>query len=492
MPSKTDIIASLTAAPAPERLRELDGVAEILEVRADLVPDLPAGRLRQDFGGRLLYTLRSREEGGEGSSDASARRRKLVAAAREFDLVDLEHRDLEEETLGAIPPEQRLISWHGRPESPEELGDAARDSLSIPAWRYKLVTFVEQSGPDRWPLILLKQSARDDLIAFAAGETGTWTRLVAPHLGSPAVFASGHGPPAAAGQLTVERLIHDYRWPLAGPLRWLFGVVGNPVLESLSPYIHNRALRALDLPGLYLPFHVKHFGEFWLEVVEEGGFTEAGCSLRGLSVTAPSKRIAMAVAGATSPLVELIRSANTLVFRDGVWEADSTDAEGVLGPLRHHGISVRGRRCAVLGAGGAGRAAAYAVSSAGAEVVLYNRGQKRREEAVEALGLPCEPWEDLDPERFDLIVHATPLGRKRGDPLPCDPARLADDVVAIDLVYVRGHSTPWIRAVRECGGVGIDGHEVLLHQAVPQFAAMTGREMPADLVVELLAEMEAS
>ena len=94
-------------------------------------------------------------------------------------------------------------------------------------------------------------------------------------------------------------------------------------------------------------------------------------------MTAPDKLIAIAVAGATSPVSERIGSANTLVRRQGVWEADSTDPEGVLGPLRRREIVVRGRRAAVLGAGGAGRVAAWALSEAGAEVTLFNRSAGR-------------------------------------------------------------------------------------------------------------------
>ncbi len=240
-----------------------------------------------------------------------------------------------------------------------------------------------------------------------------------------------------------------------------------------------------------MPFHAENFGEFWLEFVEEGGLPEADASLRALSVTAPYKRVALAVAGAASPLAEKIRSANTLVCHDGVWEADSTDADGVLGPLLRRHLALRGMAAAVLGAGGAGRAAAHALAQAGLEVTLFNRGDERRKRAASDLELPCLRWEEFDASRFGLVVHATPLGRDPEDPLPCDPAGLPADGIGLDLVYRRGGPTPWVSALRDCGRVGIDGREVLLHQAIPQFAAMTGREMPSELVAELLEEMEA-
>ncbi len=489
MPQTTDLIASLTTAPDEDRLRELAGLADLLEIRGDLVADLDPHWLREHFSGRLLYTYRSVEEGGRGADGGEERHARLIAAQAVYDLVDLELRDLEPSVLTSIPPEKRLISWHGTVDAIEELLTTVERLTAVEARWYKLVNWVETSGPDRWPLILVKQLGRDDLIAFAAGEVGGWTRLLAAYLGSPAVFAAGSETPAAAGQLPIERLRREYGWPLPKTLTKIFGIVGKPVTHSLSPYIHNRALRALDLPGLYLPFHVESFGEFWLEVVEEEGFTEAGCALRGLSVTAPHKRIAMAVAGATSPLTERIASANTLIYRDGVWEADSTDAEGILGPLKRRQIVVRDRPCAVLGAGGGGRAAAFALTAAGGNVTLFNRSPERGRKAAALLEVPWAPLEQLDPGSFEVVVHSTPLGRDDADPLPCDPSALAAGTVAIDLVYRRREPTPWLSALQERGQTVIDGREVLLHQAIPQFAALTGREMPNDLVVDLLDEL---
>jgi shikimate 5-dehydrogenase len=64
--------------------------------------------------------------------------------------------------------------------------------------------------------------------------------------------------------------------------------------------------------------------------------------------------------------------------------------------------------------------------------------------------------------------------------------------VGLDLVYRRDQPTPWVAALRESGRKGIDGREALLHQAIPQFAAMTGHAMPNELVAEFLAELEGA
>ncbi|MGH9464851.1 MAG: type I 3-dehydroquinate dehydratase, partial [Thermoanaerobaculia bacterium] len=328
------LVATVTRAPAASRLQALAGQADLLEVRADRTGDLSAAELKASFSGRLLYTLRSAAEGGVGEDAPPARRERLAwAAAAGYDLVDLEaRRDLHPDLLADLPPERRLLSWHGGPCGLSELTARTERMLEVPAAYYKLVPQAEAHGQELPPLTLLQALGRRDVIAFAGGELGGWTRLLAPRLGAPVLYAAAEAP-AAAGQLPVARLREDYGLPELPPLRFVCGVVGQPIEHSLSPRLHNRAYREGGIEALYLPFHVEHFGDFWLEVVESGALGELGFPLRGLSVTSPYKTTALALAGASSPLASYVGSANTLVARDGVWEAESTDGEGVLGPL---------------------------------------------------------------------------------------------------------------------------------------------------------------
>ena len=84
-----------------------------------------------------------------------------------------------------------------------------------------------------------------------------------------------------------------------------------------------------------------------------------------------------------------------------------------------------------------------------------------------------------------VYVHATPLGRRNGDELPLPVARLAPDAVVVDLVYGEA-PTPLVAEARRRGLTAIDGREVLLYQAIPQFRAMTGRELPVALARQVL------
>lgn len=493
------LIATLTTPLTPELAAGLGGV-EWLEVRADVLGDLDPEPLRRLFPGKLLYTLRSRAEGGAFEGSPERRKRRLLEAAARYDRVDLEAaRDLSPELLTAVPRELRLISWHGPASDVEALEACFARMEAAEAALYKLVPWAVQPGEALAPLLLLHQLQRTDVIAFAGGDAGTWTRLVAPRLGAPVVFGAAGDAPGAPGQPSIRTLCEDFGLPALPPVATLFGVVGNPVAHSLSPRLHNGAYRELGIPALYLPFQTDAFGDFWLEVVEEGVLETLGLPIHGLSITAPFKAAALAVAGAESPLAGLVGSANTLVLRQGVWEAESTDPEGVVEPLRERGIKIEGRRAAVVGAGGAGRAAAVGLSRAGAQVTMFNRGAERGEKAAEELGLECRALGELagggvgsvgslgsvaSVGEFEMVVNATLVGRAL--PFPVDGLRAG--TVVVDLVYRRPEEgpTPLLAAAAARGAETVDGREVLLGQARGQFRLMTGRELPRELARRLL------
>jgi len=525
---RATLIATLTAPLTPELAAELADV-DWLEVRADLLGDIDPEPLRRQFAGKLLYTLRSRAEGGGYDGSAERRRRRIVEAAARYDRVDLEAaRDLRADVLDAVPPERRIVSWHGPAADLAALESCFARMIAADAALYKLVPTGAQPGDDLAPLLFLHRLERSDVVAFAGGPAGVWTRLVAPRLGAPVVYGAAGDLPGAPGQPTIATLRGDYGLPDLPPISALFGIVGDPVAHSLSPRLHNAAYRELGIPALYVPFQAASFGDFWLEVVEGGVLEEIGLPIHGLSVTAPHKAAALAVAGAESPLATLIGAANTLVLRDTVWEAESTDPEGVVTPLRQRGLDPAPRRAAVLGAGGAGRAAAVGLARAGAAVTLFNRTPERATQAAEALGLPCLPLADLVPAEFDILVNATPLGQGYAEapasvgtagaeataaspgkaaaagttgsagatggagtvsaPLPFPVDALRPGAIVIDLVYRRPGTgpTPLLAASSAQGATTVDGREVLLGQAQPQFRLMTGRDLPLPLARRLL------
>ncbi len=500
------LVATLTARPpaAASELASLPRSVRCLEVRADLTGDLDPGWLRARFGGELLYSLRSRGQGGRFEGPPADRRRRLLQAAEHYDLVDLEaDGDLEPELLGRIPWRRRVVSWHGRAARAAELGRRFERMAAAPARLYRLAPAAAAIEQALAPLELLRALRRRDVTAFATGPAATWTRLLAPYLGAPVAFglagpgdgtdttgngatAPGNGPDTA-GALSVEDLAGDYGFPGAPAPSELYGIVGSPgsVGRSLSPRLHNAGYRALGLPGLYLPFPVEGFRRFWREVVGHG-LPALGLPLRGLTVTAPHKEAALAAAGTASPLARRAGAANVL-RRDprreavaGRWWAATTDAVGAVGALATTGVAIPGRKAAVIGCGGAGRAAAAGLRRAGADVTLVNRSLARGRYAARLLGLDFLPLAEFSPETFSLVVHATPLTEP-----PFRVGSLNRYAVVLDLGYGAA-PTPLAATARAHGRTVVDGFQVLLVEVRRQFRLMTGRRLPSGLARALL------
>lgn len=472
------VVATLTARPDPDGgdLRRLPPAVSHLEIRADLIGDLDPGPLRRHFAGQLIYSLRSRWHGGECADPPGLRRERLAQAAHGYDLVDLEaDHDLVPDLLSHVPADRRRISWHGGPLAPALLRAQFNWVSAVPARLYLIapaVTSAEQALP---PLQLLAQLRRPDVTAFGTGPAGAWSRLLAPWLGAPVTF--GRLTPAnGIGVPTIDQLLTDYPFPDLPQLRKVYGVVGRGVATSLSPHLHNAAYRRRELPSLFLPFYVPTRAEFltgfWPTLAE--GLDGLGLPLSGLTVTAPLKEVGLAMADSAGPTARAAGSANALIRRDGRWRAESTDASGTAVLLRQAAVAVDGRKVAVIGCGGAGRAAATVLLARGAQVTLVNRSQHRGQLAADLLEVPFAALADFDPAGLAVVVHATPVCAE----LPFDVARLDGDTVVMDLVYGPGE-TALTAAARRRGLRTIDGWQVLSTEVAHQFQLMTGRTMPA-------------
>ena len=247
----------------------------------------------------------------------------------------------------------------------------------------------------------------------------------------------------------------------------LAGVLGDPVAHSRSPAIQNAAFEALGLDWRYVKLPVA--GELFAETVR----ALPGSGYRGANVTIPHKEAALAVADHASDAARAIGAANTLTFEDGVIHADNTDAGGLLAALPRE---PRGMTALVLGAGGAGRAAAWALREAGAEVSVWNRTPERASALAGEIGVASAET----PVAAELVVNATSVGLAPEDSIEDLPvARLDPPLIAVDLVY-GDHETPF-HAWAEAGGSQlVDGLEVLVRQGALSFRRWTGQEPPLD------------
>lgn len=489
--AKASLIASLITAPSTNgaALSSLPGSVEWLEVRSDLLGDLNPEWLRSQFRGRLLYVLRSRGEGGECSDSLQRRHDRLALASRHYDRVEIEgNTDLSDSLLARIPIEKRVVAWHGAAADLADLKAKFKHLSSVPASLYKLVTSTHKISDELTPLALLKSLGRSDTIAYANGSMGFWSRLVALHLGAPAIFGLVPSGSVVPTEPTITKLIHDYGLPGLMPIKEIFAIIGSPVFHSLSPRLHNAAYRAMGYNALFLPLQVESFDEFWHEVVQSRVLDSLGFPINGMTVASPHKEAALLTARMVSPTARRAESANVLVRNNGSWKADTTDPEVIYMASRERSIQVRHKRAAVIGCGGAGRAIAAALAQCGAGVTLINRGAERGRHAAKLLGLPYISLPDFDAEGYDIVVNATPVGRD-SDEVPFKFEQLNDDAVVIDLVY-GSRPTPLVGRTLGREQIVIDGRDVLLTQVLRQFRMMTDHEMPAAIATDALGRVD--
>jgi len=282
----------------------------------------------------------------------------------------------------------------------------------------------------------------------------------------------------------------------------VYGLIGDPVAHSLSPFIMNRAFAACDLDACYVAFPVRVANL----PAALAGLRSAGVA--GVNVTYPYKEAAFLAGETSSPRASLLRAANTLVFADGRVHAENTDAPGTALALKTFGAPPVRLRALILGAGGAGRAAALGLLEAGARTVtLAVRDTTRAQAAVAGLRarfgaerLRIAAGKELAGAvaGADAILNATPVGMSsepRGAvPVPAevaliDPDWICPGQVCFDFVY-HPLETPFLTAARARGARCIDGLSLLVAQARESFALWTGRSF--DLECMHAAALEAA
>lgn len=245
-------------------------------------------------------------------------------------------------------------------------------------------------------------------------------------------------------------------------------VLGHPVPHSRSPAMQNAALGALELWDW-------SYGA--IDVAPEGFVAKvremAAGDFAGANVTVPHKEAALALAEEASEASRQIGAANTLVFTEAGIEAHNTDADGLLAALP---ITPRGRHVLVLGAGGAARAAIWALRWEGAEVEVWNRTPEKAAALCAELGgaAVTDPRQD----HYEIVVNTSAAGLKGEDPfehLPLEPDLFAAGQTVVDMVYGDRRS-PLLEAAEKAHAETVDGLEILVQQGARSLEIWTGCE----------------
>jgi shikimate dehydrogenase len=256
----------------------------------------------------------------------------------------------------------------------------------------------------------------------------------------------------------------------------LYGVVGHPISHTRSPAMQIAAFEACGIDAVYVALPVRP------ERLDEALRGAHALGFQGLNVTVPHKQRAAAACLTLDPVAEEIGAANTLRRTDEGWEGFNSDAPACRALLEAAGMR-SGANALVVGAGGAARAAVWALLQAGANV----RIAARRLESAEGLARDAARWSrdprvsaaaapfaalDAEAHRADVVVNATPIGLDADQALP---VTLRKEQIVVDFVY---GETAFEVAAREAGSHLVSGEEILVRQGAIAFSIWTGRPAP--------------
>ena len=471
--NKPRLCVTVTASSTAELRRRRDAVrdADLVELRLDGLadPDV-AGALE---GRRLpaIVTCRPEWEGGRFAGSEDERRRILgEALARGAEFVDIEWRADFDDLIARTEGRRIVLSSHDFESLPADLSDRARAMRATGAEVIKIAVTARRLTDCITLAELGQEMGRDGAaVLIAMGTKGLITRVLPRRFCSEWSYA---GSLNTVGQLSPETVLDTYRFRSLGPDTALYGLVGSPLDHSVSPDMHNAALAATSVDGVYLPLPAVDAADF---VTFARAFT-----LKGASITIPFKVSLVDHVDEVNAIARRVGAINTLVADGERWIGGNTDVAGFMQPLVESGVPMRRLRAAVLGAGGAARGVSIGLAEAGADVTIHARDAGRALDTATAIGVQAAPWPPASGS-WDLLVNCTPIGMyPHVDRSPVPAAALSGRYV-YDLVY-NPPTTRLLRDAASAGCVTFGGLDMLVAQAQEQFSWWTGIKAPAGVM----------
>ncbi len=266
----------------------------------------------------------------------------------------------------------------------------------------------------------------------------------------------------------------------------VLGLLGFPVEHSLSPAMHNTAFEKLGLDCCYVTFLVKP------EFVRDAVKSIKALNLAGVNVTVPHKEKVIPFLDEVDKEASFIGAVNTITNNNGRLKGYNTDGRGFMKSLSEAKIPVNKKNVLVIGAGGASRAIGYYLCQKASRLFLYDIDKNKAGKLIKDLNkirgnvsLFSYQQSAISDQlnQIDVIINATPLGLKKGDPLPINTDLLEKSHVVCDLIY---KNTPLLQAASRKGCKTLNGLGMLLWQGVFAFELWTGKKPPVEVMRKAL------
>ena len=429
-----------------------------------------------------------------------------------------------------------ILSSHGfegRPSDPTRKIIAMQDE---PACSVIKIAYRARSIRDNLELFEILADRQKPTIALCMGEFGLMSRILAPKFGGFLTFASLRDESTTApGQPTIDELLNLYRFRSITPITKVYGIIGWPVTQSMSPMVHNAGFEKIGWDGVYVPMPVEGSYESFKATMLS--LIDSPLDFTGASVTIPHKQHLIRFSDSTIKNSTLSYDNNFCTYRygavDGSGSANTIATEiaefgqtpGHMGTLINlyntdslavetlitAEVDIRDCHFGIVGAGGVAKGVLERLLPHYAQVSVFNRSQDRAQAVIEDLRqrslrtgnkdaanetttrTKTLPLESLKESSCDFYINCTPVGMVDGpDPdgmsIPVDDMdQLAPETVFFDTVY-NPIETPMLKAAKERGYRTIDGVQMFVKQAQAQFEIWTGASAPDGLFDSLVRE----
>lgn len=495
-------------------------LADFLELRMDLIGHIGLAELisavrAESASVKIIVTSRKKEEAAfvgrrrpRRQSACGKMKDKIEllkeAVERGVDFIDIELAEgkqaiLKLQALCAEKGSQTkmIISYHDLKDTPD-LATLKKIFHQCAAYKPAVVKIVTTARSEEDNLIILNLIAyarrkSQKIIALCMGEKGGISRAVAPLMGNFLSFAAlDRTGRSAPGQFTVDEMNRIQKWfkgrnrtslsatltPHASLPRH-YVLLGHPVEQSLSPVMHDAALKKTGLAERYVAFCVQDIG----------GAMDGlrAMNIRGASVTLPFKVAVMEYLDDIDTDALEIGAVNTVVNENGRLIGHNTDWSGLILALKK-AIVIRDKTIVIVGAGGTARAAAYGILREGGYPVIVNRTPKKGKMLAEKMQCAFYPLSEIGRIRGDVMINTTPVGMyPRGNQSPVNAAVLSGYNCVMDVIY-NPIKTKLLKDAEKQGCRIVTGVEMFVHQGAEQFRLWTGKEPPRAVMKKVILE----
>ncbi|MEN6332027.1 MAG: shikimate dehydrogenase [Smithella sp.] len=517
------ICIPITARSNKEALHDIEHsclIAEAIEIRMDLIADgslpaLIAAARRSSRKVEIIVTCRKKEEAAQvleaGGSDDETEDQKNKKMATLKQAVDLGADFIDIELSEGIDAIEELKSYCEKGDGSTKLIISCHDFKRTPSLAglkeifhqcrefkpgiVKIVTIAKKPEDNLRMLSLIPYARKhkQEIIALCMGEAGRISRVMAPYLGNYLTFAAlGRDAQSAPGQLTasemkqINKVLRDDERQQKSPLSSGQGrqlknyiLLGNPVGHSLSPLMHNAALHALGQEGRYDAFCV-----YDLAAAVQG---IRGMDIRGASVTIPFKSAVMEYLDFISEDALQVGAVNTIINNNGRLTGANTDWLGLIVTLRE-AMTVKGKKIAIIGAGGTARAAAYGIIKEGGFPLIVNRTEENGRRLALEFNCPFYSLGEIEKIEADCLINTTPVGMyPHIDQSPVDSILPAGCKYVMDVIY-NPLKTKLLKDACLRGCRVLTGLDMFVHQGAEQIKLWTGKEPDRALMKKVVKE----